>query len=41
MYLRKKSSISEGAAITAGIGGAVLSYLIGNKIVNYIRKKQA
>ena len=41
MYLRKKSSISEGGAITAGIGGAVLSYLVGNKIINYIRKKQA
>ena len=41
MYLRKRANVSEGLAITSGIGGAVLSYFIGNKIINYIRKKQA
>lgn len=41
MYLRKKSSISEGLGITAGLTGAIISYLVGNKIINHIRKKQA
>lgn len=45
MYLKKKATIEEdfdqGIGIAGGIGGSVLAYFLGNKIINYIRDKQA
>lgn len=42
LYLQKQSSISEGLMLGLGLGGGgYLGYLIGDTIINDIRKKQA
>lgn len=42
IYLQKQSSISEGLALGLGVGGGgYLGYLIGDKIINELRSKEA
>lgn len=42
IYLQKQSSISEGLALGLGVGGGgYLGYLIGDKIINELRAKEA
>lgn len=42
IYLQKQSSISEGLALGLGVGGGgYLGYIIGDKIINELRAKEA
>lgn len=42
IYLQKQSSISEGLALGLGVGGGgYLGYILGDKIINEIRAKEA
>ena len=42
IYLQKQSSISEGLALGLGVGGGgYLGYILGDKIINEIRSKEA